>query len=336
MASRTRFVFRILFGLFLVAAASVPAPAFAQDKVVLQLNWLPSGQLSAVFVGRDRGLFTQRGIALEIRRGFGSADTVTKVATGSADFGYVDMANLITVDDSVAGKVKAVMSLFSKSPHAIITTADKGIRSLADFKGKTIATSPFSSSTLFLSMVLSQAGVPPESVKIERVEAATLTPLLIQGRVDGSVLWSPDEAFVEPLAAQAGKKSVVIPFGETGFNMYGLAAVTTASTIATKPDLVRRFVDALYASFLIMRDDPAAAAAALKKAEPQIDVGHATREAQLTNALMFNEYSKRDGFGAFNPELLRVTYDWMVKAKQVKTVRDPESLVDRRFLPPSK
>ena len=100
----------------------------------------------------------------------------------------------------------------------------------------------FSSSNFFLPLVLSQAGVPIESVKIDRVEAATLTPLLVQGRVDGSVLWSPDEAFVAPLAAKLGKKTIVVPFSETGFNMYGLAVATSTQLIQTKPDLVRRFV----------------------------------------------------------------------------------------------
>jgi NitT/TauT family transport system substrate-binding protein len=307
--------------------------AHSQDKVVLQLNWLPSGQKVAPYIGRERGLFSQRGIDLEIKRGFGSADTITKVATGAADFGYVDIANIMAADDAVVEKVKAVMSLFSKQPHAIIAMSDKGIRSLKDLKGKTIATSPFSSSNFFLPLVLAQAGVPMESVKIERVEAATLTPLLVQGRVDGAVLWSPDDAFVAPLAAKAGKKTVVVPFSETGFNMYGLAVATSSQMIQTKPDLVRRFVDAIHASHMIMRDDPGAGAQALAKAEPQIDAPAAKREAELTNELMFNELSRRDGFGAFNRELLKVTYDWMVKAGQIKKQRDPEVFVDRRFLP---
>lgn len=317
----------------LLFIAAFPLPSSAQDKVVLQLNWLPSGQKVAPYIGRERGLFSQRGINLEIKRGFGSADTITKVATGAADFGYVDIANIMAADDSVVARVKAVMSMFSKAPHAIITTSDKGIRSLQDLKGKTIATSPFSSSNFFLPLVLAQAGVPIESVKIDKVEAATLTPLLIQGRVDGSVLWSPDEAFVAPLAAKAGKKTIVVPFSQTGFNMYGLTVATSTQLIQGKPDLVRRFVEAIYASHMLMRDDPGAGAQALARAEPQIDASYAKHEAELTNELMFNEISKRDGFGAFNPELLRVTYDWMIKANQIKKQRDPETFVDRRFLP---
>jgi NitT/TauT family transport system substrate-binding protein len=112
---------------FVVAmlAAFAQAPVSAADKVTLQLNWLPSGQLAAVYAGRERGLFTQRNIDLEIKRGQGSTDTLTKIVTGAAEFGYVDIANLMMVDDAMVGKVKAIMSLFSKSPHAIITTTDR-------------------------------------------------------------------------------------------------------------------------------------------------------------------------------------------------------------------
>jgi hypothetical protein len=59
-------------------------------------------------------------------------------------------------------------------------------------------------------------------------------------------------------------------------------------------------------------------------------MAHMTR---LTGELMFNEVSDQHGFGGFSPELLKATYDWMVQAGQVKALRDPETFVDRSFLP---
>jgi NitT/TauT family transport system substrate-binding protein len=182
-------------------------------------------------------------------------------------------------------------------------------------------------------MVLKRAGVDLADVKIEKVEATTMAPLLVQGRVDGAVLWWPDDAFVSPMAAAVGKKTKVLPFTDTGFNMYGLTVVSTTKLLDERSDLAKRFIEALLASFKIMREDPGGAVAALIKVEPQIVAASAVREAELSNALFFNEISDRDGFGAITSKLLAETYDWLDQAGQVKTRRDPELFVDRRFLP---
>jgi len=319
-----------------LAAACLPVhAASAADSVTLQLNWLPSGQKVAPYAGREAGLFEERDIDLEIVRGFGSSDTLTKVASGAADFGYVDLATLMTAGEDVIGEVEAIMSLYSKSPHAIITTTETGIESLGDLAGRTVATSPFSSSNLFLPTVLAQVGVAMDDVTIEEVEAAALTPLLIQGRVDAAVLWSPDVAFVAPLAQEAGTEAIVLPFTESGFNMYGLAVIAAASTIEENPDLVARFVEALHRSHAIARDDPAGAAEALVAAEPQLELSSMAEEARLTNALMFNEISERDGFGAFSTALFDETYEWLDKAGLVDQRRPMDDFIDASFVPGS-
>lgn len=318
-----------------ILAAVSHTSSLALDKVTLQLNWLADGQKSAAFVGRERGVFQRHGIELDIKRGFGSGDTLTKLVTGAADFGYVDLPTIMTADEGRFGKVKALMSLYSKSPHALITTTDKGIDSLKDLKGKTIASAPFSSTLLYLPSILKRAGVDINSVNIAKVEAATMGPLLLQGRVDGSMLWSPDASFVMPMLEKAGKKGKIIFLLDSGgnFNMYSLAAAATVKTISERPELVQRFVTALLESHEIVRKEPAASAAALVKAEPQLDVATMTEMTKLTNDLMFNAVSDRDGFGNLSPALVKETYDWMIQAGQVKTPHDPEMFVDRSFLP---
>ncbi|MDF2115125.1 ABC transporter substrate-binding protein [Roseiarcaceae bacterium H3SJ34-1] len=326
--------FTTLCGALLLAAVSHTS-CFALDKVTLQLNWLADGQKSAAFVGRDRGVFQRQGIDLEIKRGFGSGDTLTKLITGAADFGYVDLPTIMTADEGRFGKTKAIMSLFSKSPHALITTTDSGINSLNDLKGKTIASAPFSSTLLYLPSILRRSGIDISSVNIAKVEAATMGPLLVQGKVDGSMLWSPDASFVMPMLEKAGKKGKIIFLLDGGgnFNMYSLAVAATVKTISERPDLVRRFVAALLESHEIVRKEPEASTAALVKAEPQLDVATMIQMTKLTNDLMFNAESDKDGFGNFSPALVKETYDWMIQAGQVKTPQDPEMFVDRSFLP---
>src|ERR1700731_2044316 len=75
---------------FAFALGSWSQAALAEDKAVLLLDWLPTGEHAAYFAGLQRGFFRDAGIDLSITRGYGSGDTVNKVAAGAAKFGVAD------------------------------------------------------------------------------------------------------------------------------------------------------------------------------------------------------------------------------------------------------
>src|SRR5882724_11659820 len=75
-----------------VLAVSVfPHGAKALDSVVFQANWLIQGENAYMVAGRDKGFYREEGIDLDIKRGFGSGDTVKKIVGGAATVGTADM-----------------------------------------------------------------------------------------------------------------------------------------------------------------------------------------------------------------------------------------------------
>jgi len=72
------------------------APALAQDKVRFQTDWIPSGEHAMYYGGWQKGIFAAEGIDVTITRGYGSGDTVTKLAGGGFDFGVADLAAVMT------------------------------------------------------------------------------------------------------------------------------------------------------------------------------------------------------------------------------------------------
>ena len=70
-------------GAGLLAAATT---ASAQDKVRFQTDWLPSGEHAMYYGGWQKGIFADEGIDVTITRGYGSGDTLTKLAGGAFDF----------------------------------------------------------------------------------------------------------------------------------------------------------------------------------------------------------------------------------------------------------
>ena len=86
--------------LALAAIAAWPAifatAAGAADKVRFQTDWLPSGEHAMYYGGWQKGIFAEEGIDVTITRGYGSGDTLTKLAGGAFDFGVADVASVLT------------------------------------------------------------------------------------------------------------------------------------------------------------------------------------------------------------------------------------------------
>jgi NitT/TauT family transport system substrate-binding protein len=83
-----------VYGLVLMAAMFA-LPAKAADKVIFSLNWVPYGLHYGVFAAEAQGYYRDADIYIDIQRGYGSGDTVKRVATGVATVGMADMASII-------------------------------------------------------------------------------------------------------------------------------------------------------------------------------------------------------------------------------------------------
>lgn len=81
---------------------------------------------------------------------------------------------------------------WSRGGDAIVVR--RGINSVADLKGKTVAVAPMSPSHTFLIWLLDAGGLTPKDVKINEVPSAIdAADAFKSGSVDAAVVWSPDD-----------------------------------------------------------------------------------------------------------------------------------------------
>src|SRR4030095_16415375 len=97
----------------LVLAAVSAGPAFGQDKVRFQTDWIPSGEHAMYYGAWSKGIYAKHGIDVTITRGYGSGDTVTKVAGGAADFGVADVAAVFTARARTNVPIKTIAVLYN-------------------------------------------------------------------------------------------------------------------------------------------------------------------------------------------------------------------------------
>ncbi len=144
-----------IVGSILLAAG----PAGAAEKIIFQFGWLPGGDRAAYYVASHAGLFAAEQLEVQLLAGKGSTDALTKIATGAADMGEGGLDALFTAKLQNEVPVTAVMPVYTKPPDALVTTTASGIKSLKDVGGKSVATSPFTSSNGPWPFLLQMNGV---------------------------------------------------------------------------------------------------------------------------------------------------------------------------------
>ena len=78
---------------------------------------------------------TPSGLDVSINRGFGSGDTAKVVATGTAQFGEVNVPTAI-ISRGKELPLTVVGVIIGKAPESILSFADKGIRKPKDVRAR--------------------------------------------------------------------------------------------------------------------------------------------------------------------------------------------------------
>ncbi len=88
----------------------------------------------------DKGYFEKNGLKVTVDRGYGSGDTISKVAAGTYDFGYADVNVLVKYNqDNPDNQVTCVFLLYDTTMNVVLARKDAGIEKPADLMGKRVA-----------------------------------------------------------------------------------------------------------------------------------------------------------------------------------------------------
>jgi NitT/TauT family transport system substrate-binding protein len=242
----------------------------AQDrppaKATFLLNWYVYSEHAPFFLGLDRGYFTEEGIDLQIQEGRGSVPTVQAVAAGTADFGYADVASVIKAATQGAPVITTGV-LLQKSPMALIGLTERHIRTPADMRGKTVATTPGDSLSLVWPLLLKKMGLKEDELTVLSGDPQTKLNAVINGRADLMLGYLMDQNL--RIEKATGKPVTVIPFSDFGVNLISSCIVVSQKTLNANPDLARRFMKAATRSVQAAEKEPEAAVDALLKTYPK-------------------------------------------------------------------
>jgi ABC-type nitrate/sulfonate/bicarbonate transport system substrate-binding protein len=111
------------------------APAFAADKVTMQLGWIANVEYMGMFIADDAGYYRDEGLDMELVPGGPAIAVAPIVAAGKALVG-TDSADTIARARKEGAKLKLIGVELQRNPTAVMSLADKPIKTPQDLVGK--------------------------------------------------------------------------------------------------------------------------------------------------------------------------------------------------------
>jgi len=257
--------------------------SMAADSVSLITDFGYNGRHAYFFVALEKGYYKDAGLDVKIIGGNGSVDAIRQVGANNANFGFADAGSLMLSRANDNIPVALVAIVYARPPQAIFCSAEAGLKTPKDLEGQSIANPAGGSIPDMFPAFAKAAGIDASKVKWVVAASSALPGLLASGKVPCVGQFTVGEPMLRAQAAP--KKLVRFAFSDSGLSYYGNGIIATEATIKSKPDLVRRFVEATVKGMKAAFADPAEAGAIMHKHHPEVDVEVAKDETEAVAEL---------------------------------------------------
>lgn len=283
----------------LLCTANFVGLAHAQTPIKFQLDWRFEGPAALFLQSEAKGYYKAAGLNVSIDAGSGSAAAVTRVASGTYDMGFADLAALMEFhanNPDTPNKPVAVMMVYNNTPAAVLALKKSGISKPADLSDKKLGAPVFDSGRKAF----------PIFEKVNQVSGVTWTSMdpplretmLVRGDIDAITGFS----FTSLLNLEArGVKTedvVILPFADHGVKLYGNVIIANPRLIQSNPDAIKAFLLSFTKGAQEVMADPASTIGAVRARDGIINVPLETRRLQLAiDSVIASPDARREGFG---------------------------------------
>jgi NitT/TauT family transport system substrate-binding protein len=309
-----------------VGSAGRPRSAHAQSPtpVSLQLGWFANSQMAGDFAAIGKGYFKDIGLDVKIVPGGPSIDPVGVVASGSVLIGNVASIGVLVAGRSRGVPVKAFATAFQRHPFAFFFLRDKGIKSPADFAGKTIGIQ--GTARPLLDAVLAKYQVPREKVNVIII-GGTTTPLLT-GQADVVTGWVINYAQNQPIQG----KSDHFLLWDLGIRMYAYTYFTTDQVYGARKDVLTRYTAGAAKGWLYAKDHPDEAVDFVLKHASGLEREMEVPTWKVSIPYLSSSDTKQQGWGYMDPQVWANLSDTYHALDQIPRKVAPEEIMTNEIV----
>jgi NitT/TauT family transport system substrate-binding protein len=233
------------------------------DEVSVGL--IPIVDVAPVYLGIEQGFFEEQGIDLQPQLAQGGAAIVPAVVSGENDFGFSNMTSLLVARSEglplqVVSAGSATTGDVEEDYSVVMVTEDSEIEDAADLEGVTVAVNTLNNiGDTTIRNVVAEAGGDPAEVEFVEMAFPDMPSALEEGRIDAA--WM-NEPFVTT-GLQDGARVVAANYAGTHEELAAATYFATEELVASDPELVERFTEAMRTSAEYAEANPEEARAIL-------------------------------------------------------------------------
>ena len=306
-SSSTTLARRAVLSLVATVCTAAALPVLAQETPIkFQLDWRFEGPAALFLVPVAKGYFKAEKLNVTVDAGNGSGGAVTRVASGSYDMGFADLAALMEFhanNPTAPNKPVAVMMVYNNTPAAVLALKKSGIKTPADLNGKKLGAPVFDAGRKAWPIFAKANGIG--TVAWTAMDPPLRETMLVRGDVDAITGFS----FTSLLNIEArGVKAddvVILPYPSYGVKLYGNAVIVSEEFLKKNPEAVKGFLRAFTKGVHDVIADPKGSIATVKARDGIIDTALEERRLKLAlDATVLTADAKAEGFGnALGPRL---------------------------------
>lgn len=248
----------ILAVVALVIGLGPPPSWSATDKPLpIRIGWQPSGEFR-FFVAKELKLFEKAGLQPTYVKFNAGPPTLAALKAGDIDVTFLgSVPALAALAQGI--DVKIIMPaneglLLS----ALVARSDSGIKTLADIKGKKIATTKGASVYMGLLKALDLQKLTLKDIEFVDLAVPNMVPAFVSKSVDAIWVWSP---WSSKLEAENGR--VVAGMKDVGITWAQQLWLVRTDWLAREPEAARRLIHAFDLASQALKSDPTPAVTAV-------------------------------------------------------------------------
>jgi NitT/TauT family transport system substrate-binding protein len=321
-----------------LALCMLSLPAMAQDtKIKFQLDWRFEGPSAFFLVAKSKGYFAAEKLDVSIDAGSGSGNAVNRVASGTYEMGFADMAALMefTANNPTApSKPVAVMMVYNDTPAAIISLKKSGITKPADLVGKKLGSPVFDAGRRAYPIFAKANQLDVTKSTWVSMDPPLRETMLMRGDVDAITGFTFTSLLNLNARGVKDEDVVLMQYPNYGVKLYGNAIIVSDAFAKQKPEAVKGFLRAFAKAAKDVMANPEAAVKAIKERDGLIDEKLELRRLKMAIAdAVATPNARAEGFGQTSPARLALMASQVSDTYATKNRVDAKAVWDGSFLP---
>ena len=319
-----------------LAVSGFSASAQETTDVSFVLDWAWQAMHGPFLIALDKGYYEEEGLDVTIDRGFGSGDTIAKVASGAYDVGFAEGTGLFKFNtDNPDARVIQVMVINDQSPTGVISMKKTGIAEPADIIGKKISATQNEATVLTWPVVAKLHDLDPEDVEFLFVEPNLRDALVLQGQADATFGFATTTVLNMVGTGIDLDDISYSTFAQWGLKPYSSGILVKQEFAEANPEVVRGFVKATMRGLIEMLENPEEGLALLKEREPLVDLDVEADRWELAKELsILTPDVIENGISEVDPERFATAARQISEAYGITLTPESENYFDASFLPP--